>query len=129
MSTCHDNDNDSLSAHNGILGAASPASVNDPGGSMSSIHVQETVRDKVFPRAKFLRLEDLEHSEHKNSWCQKMGSWCQIEPNKLHLWWQMAKKVVLQELTQQRSNKTNVMKNEFFGNAIHLISAFNQSLN
>ena len=122
MSTHHDNDNDSLSA-------ATPSSFNDPGKLTSLIHVRETVRDKVFPRAKFLRLEDLEHSKHKNSWCQKMGSWCQIEPNKLHLWWPIAKKVVLQELTQQRSNKTNVMKNEFFGNAIHLISIFDHSLN
>ena len=39
------------------------------------------------------------------------------------------KTVVLQELTQQRSNKTNLMKNEFFGNVIHLISVFDHSLN
>ena len=93
MSTHHDTDNDSFNSHNKIVGAASPASFNDPGESTSSIHVWETVRDKVFPRAKFLRLEDSECSEHKNSWCQKMGSWCQIEPNELRLWWQTAKKL------------------------------------
>ena len=117
MSTSHDNDNESLSA-------ATPATINVPGKSLSLIHVRETVRDKIFPRAKFLRLEDLEYSLKKHSWCQKMGSWCQIEPNKLHLWWQIAKKVILQELGQQRSNKTNVMKNEFFGNTMYLLSIF-----
>ena len=65
MSTCHDDDNDSFNSHNKIVGAALPASFNDPGKPTSSIHVQETVWDKIFPHAKFLRLEDSECSEHK----------------------------------------------------------------
>ena len=108
MSLATENDYESLSA-------ATPATINVPGKSLSLIHVRETVRDKIFPRAKFLRVEDLEYSQKRNSWCQKMATWCSIEPQKLHKWWRMAKKVIIQELGQQRSNKTNVLKNEFFG--------------
>ena len=58
MSLATENDNESLSA-------ATPATINVPGKSLSLIHVRETVRDKIFPRAKFLRLEDLEYSQKK----------------------------------------------------------------
>lgn len=90
-------------------------SVQRRNGVMPNAHLKETVKDKVFPRAKFLRMDDLEYSEDRKSWCQMMAKWCNIEQRKLKTWWQFARKVILKELAQQRSNKTNVIKNEFFG--------------
>ena len=78
--------------------------------------VREVVKDFVFPVAKFLRLEDLPHSNDEKSWCRRMADWCHIDKdsNKRELWWQAMKKVLISELQQQRSDKTNVIKREFF---------------
>ena len=84
------------------------------------IQLKETVKDKVFPRAKFLRAEDLQYSAARNSWCQKLAKECHIKEDAVQAWWQAAKRVVLVELAQQRSNKTNVIKREFFGKVPYL---------
>ena len=104
------NESDSFSA-------STPATIIVPKkqNSKDFIHLRESVKDKVFPRAKFLRPEDLQYSTKNNSWCQKLARECNIEANAVQTWWQAAKRVVLAELGHQRSNKTNVIKREFFG--------------
>ena len=82
---------------------------------LANAQVREVVKENVFPVAKFLRSEDTLHSIEPKSWCEKMASWCHIEPQNLQLWWQPTKKIFLQELQHQRANKTNVVKREFFG--------------
>ena len=86
-----------------------------PGGRIVNTQVREFVKDNVFPKAKFLRLEDMPYSDDPTSWCQKMASWCHIEPKNQQWWWQMAKKSFQEELQHQRANKTNTIKKEFFG--------------
>ena len=85
---------------------------------IANAQVREAVKDNVFPIAKFLRSEDMPHSDDPKSWCQKMAAWCHIEPKNLNLWWQTAKKQMLEELQHQRSNRTNVIKREFFGECV-----------
>ena len=82
---------------------------------LANTQVREVVKDKVFPKAKFLRAEDVPCDNAPTSWCQKMASWCHIEPTNVQLWWQTAQKNFLEELQHQRANKTNVIKREFFG--------------
>ena len=82
---------------------------------IANAQVREVVKDNVFPKAKFLQAEDIPHSNTPTCWCQKMASWCHIEPKNLQVWWQTAQKNFLQELQHQRANKTNVIKREFFG--------------
>ena len=82
---------------------------------LTNVQVREIVKDNVFPVAKFLRSDDTPYSVESKSWCQKMATWCHIEPQNLQLWWQETKKVFLKELQHQRANKTNVIKREFFG--------------
>ena len=85
------------------------------------IQLRETVKGKVFPRAKFLRPEDLQYSADINSWCQQLAKECNIKEDAIQTWWQAAKRVVLVELAHQRSNKeTNVIKREFFGKVPYL---------
>ena len=76
--------------------------------------VRETVKDNIFPIAKFLRLEDMPYSTEAKSWCQKMASWCHIDRGNQELWWHLTKRVLLMELQHQRANKTNIIKREFF---------------
>ena len=78
---------------------------------IANTQVREVVKDNVFPKAKFLRTEDMPHSDDPTSWCQKMASWCHIEPKNLQLWWQTS---FQEELQHQRANKTNAIKREFF---------------
>ena len=88
---------------------------NTSSNKMASIQVREVVKDNVFPKAKFLREEDVKYSDDPNSWCQKMAEWCHIDPKTVPLWWPNAKKSLLEEVQQQRANKTNTLKREFFG--------------
>ena len=81
---------------------------------IAQAQVRETVKDKIFPIAKFLRLEDMPYSTEAKSWCQKMASWCHIDRGNQELWWHLTKRVLLTELQHQRANKTNIIKREFF---------------
>ena len=101
------------------ISASTPRTIIVPNTKKSHhfIQLRETVKDKVFPRAKFLRPEDLQYSAVRNSWCQQLAKECNIKEDAVQTWWQAAKRVVLVELAQQRSNKTNVIKREFFGKA------------
>ena len=100
-----EDDTESLLSHN--FGPAN--------SKLPNTQVREVVKENVFPVAKFLRSEDTLYSMESKSWCQKMATWCHIEPQNLQLWWQQTKKTFLQELQHQRANKTNVVKREFFG--------------
>lgn len=86
------------------------------GDKLVNAQVREAVKDNVFPKAKFLRPEDMPYSDEPASWCQQMASWCHIEPKNVQLWWQQtAKRSFQNELQHQRANKTNIIKREFFG--------------
>ena len=85
-----------------------------PSRKVANAQVREVVKDNVFPIAKFLRSEDIPYSDNPKSWCQKMASWCHIEPKTQEIWWQRTQKQFLEELQHQRSNKTNIIKREFF---------------
>ena len=92
---------------------------------IANAQVREVVKDSVFPKAKFLREEDMTYSNTPTSWCQKMASWCHIEPNNLQVWWQTAQAKLMQELQHQRANKTNVIKREFFGKQFVCLATWN----
>ena len=98
-------DEESLLSHN----------FNTSSNKIANVQVREVVKDNVFPKAKFLRLEDMKYSDDPNSWCHKMATWCHIDPKTKPLWWTTAKKSFQEELQHQRANKTNTIKREFFG--------------
>ena len=43
-----------------------------------------------------------------------MVQWCNIPTNLIEIWWGQTQKMVIQELANQRSTKTNRIKKEFF---------------
>ena len=89
--------------------------INTSTSRMATIQVREVVKDRVFPKAKFLRSDEIEYSKDPNSWCRKMATWCHIEPKTVPAWWINAQKHFQAELQHQRTSKTNVIKKEFFG--------------
>lgn len=104
--------------------AGSPTSyISVPKGRLTEINhygnidIKESVKNHIFPVAKFLRLEDLPYTEQssKQSWCQKMADWCNISESHVPIWWGSAKKIITNELGLQRSTKSNKVKAEFFG--------------
>lgn len=90
-----------------------------------NIDIKECVKIRIFPVAKFLRLEDLPYTDHlsKQSWCRKMAQWCNIDQSQVTMWWEPAKKIITHELGLQRSTKSNKIKAAFFGkhSNLHLI--------
>ena len=85
--------------------------------NVGNVQIKESVKDCVFPVAKFLRKEDLPYKgkKYKSSWCQKMVNWCNIPQEQIQIWWSPAQKMIMSELAHQRSTKTNMIKKEFFG--------------
>ena len=56
-----ENDEESLLSHN----------FNTTSNKIANAQVREVMKDNVFPKAKFLRLEDMPYSNNP-SWCHKM---------------------------------------------------------
>ena len=80
-----------------IQSASTQASITIEGGEnnkLTNVLIKESVKDHVFPVAKFLHLVDLPypHKEKKNSWCIKMVQWCNIPTNLIQIWWGPAQK-------------------------------------
>ena len=84
--------------------------------NVGNVQIKESVKDYVFPLAKFLRKEDLPYKgkKYKSSWCQRMAQWCNIPPEQIEIWWIPTQKMIMSELAHQCSTKTNMIKKEFF---------------
>ena len=91
-----------------------------------NIDIKECVKIRIFPAAKFLRLEDLPYTgrSEKQSWCRKMAAWCNIQGDQVEVWWGAARKIIIQELGFQRSTKNNKIKEAFFGKRPSLTLTF-----
>lgn len=76
--------------------------------------LQNTVREIVFPKAKFLRSCDLRYSKKSKSWCQKVAKNCHINDQNSVEWWDWAKREVLKEISRLRTIKTNKAREIFF---------------
>ena len=89
-------------------------------GIVASVQIKESVKDHVFPYAKFLGLHDLPYTAdaRKKTWCHMMARKCNIQENQIEIWWGPARKLILKELGLQRSTKTNTIKREFFGKLV-----------
>ncbi len=115
--------------------AATPQSQNSPsaaGGKprkinrYGNIDIKECVKNRIFPVAKFLRLDDLPYTEESSeqSWCRKMAAWCNIGENQVPVWWGAARKMITHELGLQRTTKTNKIKAAFFGKHPSSVTTF-----
>ena len=80
-----------------------------------NIDIEESVKNHIFPVAKFLQLEDSPHTDESSndSWCQKMANWCDILESHVPMWWGPARKIITDELGLQRSTKSDKIKAEF----------------
>ena len=76
-----------------IQSALTQASITIEGGKnnrLTNVLIKESVKDHVFPVAKFLHLVDLPYPHKEktpNSWLFKMVQWCNIPTDLIQIWW------------------------------------------
>ena len=75
--------------------------------------IRLAVTDHVFPEVKFLRNQDVRMSTHKNSMCQQMARWCNIENERVADWWPRGSQVMLKALSKQRGYRMVAIKQAF----------------